>query len=82
MENLTVEMAKNLRHGQILAHTDHKNADGTCVRWRVNGDVKTYKKRPDIFQVPLKHGLRDYGYCTNTNYFVFHLNGTCPNCGR
>lgn len=79
MEMLTVEMAKNLRYGQVLSMNNQKNADGTCVRWRVNGKVKTFKRKPD-FQVPLKNGLRDYGYLTNNNYFYFHLNGTCPSC--
>lgn len=36
-------------------------------RWRVNGQVKTWRRNPDKFRVPLKHGLYTYGYLTEDN---------------
>lgn len=80
MTALTIEKAKTLRCREVLAMNDEKNADGTCVRWRVNGAVKTWKTRPNEFSIPVKHGMYDYGYVTEKNYQLFHLNGTCPKC--
>ena len=70
---ITKSQAVNLRHGEILHMSEYKNADGTPVRWRVNGKTKTWKTMPDRFQVPLKHGLYDFGYLDekNANQFVF-----------
>jgi len=61
---ITLEQAKNLNHGTILYHVEQRNADGTPVRWRVNGKPKTWKTRPDEVKVPVKHGFRDYDYLT------------------
>jgi len=60
-----------------FAMNDEKNADGTAVRWRVNGKVKTWKTRPGEFKIPVKHGMYDYGYITEKNLHMFHLNGSC-----
>ena len=46
--------------------------------WRVNGRVKTWKTRPDDFEVPLKHGLYDYTYLRPSNASDFHLSSECP----
>lgn len=81
MTNLTMEKAKSLNYRDVLAMNDEKNADGTCVRWRVNGAVKTWKTRPNEFRVPVKHGMYDFGYINERKYGLFHLNGTCPKCG-
>lgn len=80
MTPLTIEQAKSLTYRNILCMNDNKNADGTCVRWRVNGAIKTWKTMPGRFQIPVKHGLRDFGYVTEKNYMYSHLAGSCPNC--
>lgn len=41
-------------------HMTAKNADGTPLRARVNGNCTTWKTRPSDFYLPMKHGLRDY----------------------
>lgn len=64
---MTLKEAKGLRLGQPLRHTVNKNADGTPQRWRVNGKVRTQKKNPGWVKVPIKRGLRDYGYITEDN---------------
>lgn len=43
------------------------------INWRVNGKCKTWKTRPDDFSLPIKHGLRDYGYITQDNCHLFIL---------
>jgi len=64
---ITLEQAKALYIGQELYHVQFRNSDGTPVRWRVNGQVKTWKTRPDEVRVPIKHGLYAYDYLTHND---------------
>lgn len=41
-------------------HIDSVKADGSPVRVRRNGACKTWKRRPDKWVVPVKHGLSTY----------------------
>jgi hypothetical protein len=61
---ITLEQAKNLKHGDILYHVINRNADGSPQRWRVNGKVRTWKRNPERIQVPLKYGLKNFDYLT------------------
>ena len=61
---MTLQEAKNLKPGQIVEHVKNKNADGTPQRWKVNGQVKTWKKSPEKVKVPVKHGMYGYDYIT------------------
>ena len=81
---ITIEQAKQLKDGTILYDCNTKNSDGTFRRWRVNGQVKQWKRNSERLQISLKHGLYIYGYLTNgkitsevytkRNIFVFELN--------
>ena len=62
---ITVEQAKELYHGQILYHVQNRNADGSPQRWRVNGQVKRWKRDTDRVRVPIKHGLYNCDYLEN-----------------
>jgi hypothetical protein len=64
-ENLTIETAKTLKHGDILLDIHTKK------RWRVNGAIKLWKRNPDRFSLPIKHGLYAYDYATNDNCHHF-----------
>ena len=46
--------------------------------WRANGKCQTWKTRPDEFKLPIKYGLKDYSYLTNSNCKDFHLSSECP----
>ena len=70
---ITLEQAKRLRPGDILYHKLHCNSDGTPQRWRVNGQVKRWKRQPDKIRVPLKHGLYAYDYLENNHLDLFCL---------
>ena len=59
---MTVEEAKQLKHGDVLLNTADNNR-----RWRVNGKVKTWVTRPNEVRVPVKHGLYAYDYVTQDN---------------
>lgn len=63
---ITKEQAVNKTCGEFW-HVSMKNADGTPVRCRVNGKCKTWKTRPNEFRLPVKHGLRDCFYITESN---------------
>lgn len=72
-DTMILEEAKELQRNDILHHTTAKNADGTPERWRVNGKVKTWKRDPKRMEVPVKYGLRGYGYITEDNCRFFNL---------
>ena len=76
---ITIEQAKNLKHGDILHHNIHRNSDGSCQRWKVNGVVKRWKREPDRIQIPVKHGLRSYDYIRNEHLGIVHLEYDCLN---
>ena len=63
---VTKSQAECLRYGDILYAVSERNADGSPQRWRVNGACKTWKRSPERFRVPLKHGLWSYGYLDET----------------
>lgn len=71
---LTFERAKMLRYGDMLYSNIHKNADGTPQRWKVNGEVKTWKKDPKRIRIPVKNGLRNYDA---VNEHCFDERGIC-----
>lgn len=58
---LTRPQALALRPGDVLL--DHRNVNkrGIPIRWKVTGKVRTWKRDPERFEVPLKHGLYVYG---------------------
>ena len=62
---ITLEEAKALKYGQVIYHKKLKNSDGTPVRLRVSGEVKTLKRTPSYIKIPLKHGLYDHAYLIN-----------------
>lgn len=43
------------------------------INWRANGKCKTWKRSPERFQLPIKHGLYSYGYITNDNAHLFEV---------
>ena len=73
MKPITLEEAKALTLGTILYCIDLKNADHTPQRWRVNGQVKTWKRNPERVEVPLNHGLYSYDYLTENNMHLLSL---------
>lgn len=64
---ITKEIAENSHYRQIFRHITLKNADGTPLRCRVNGNCKIWKTRPEDFRLPVKHGLKDCFYITPQN---------------
>ena len=70
---ITLDQAKALKPGDIIYHVTHRNADGTAQRWKVNGQVKTWKTFPERVRVPVKHGLRSFDYVDETNLYLICL---------
>ena len=58
------ETALSLKRGDILHHITLTNADGSSLRCRVNGKVRTWKTNHN-FRVPVKYGLKICFYVTN-----------------
>ena len=68
---VTLKDAKNLSYGQIIYHKKFKNADGTAMRFKVNGKVKTWKRSTKKVKVPLKRGMYEFGYMDEDNLSEF-----------
>lgn len=73
MKHITLEQAKQLKIGTILYHLQNKNADDSPQRWRVNGNVKLWKRHPERIQVPMKHGLKQCDYLTEKDLNMVSL---------
>ena len=48
-------------------HRYERNSDGTPIRCRKSGALKTWKTRPNDFKQPVKYGLKISFYLTPTN---------------
>lgn len=59
---MTKEIAESLPTGRTIYHKTWTNADGSAFRARVNGRIKTWKREPERWLLPIKRGLRDCGY--------------------
>lgn len=70
---ITLEQARQLKHGDLLHHTVNKNADGTPQGWRVNGKVQTWKRNPEKVKIPLKYGLYRFDYLTEKDLDMVSL---------
>lgn len=70
---ITKAVALKLRNETIYS-LYYANADGTPQRWRVNGQVKTWKTRPNDFRLPIKRGMREFGYIDQINGGDFTTN--------
>lgn len=46
--------------------------------WRRSGQTKTWKTRPDQFEVPVKYGLYGTGRITDINAHTMHAAADCP----
>jgi hypothetical protein len=45
---------------------------------RVSGSLKTWKRDPERFRLPVKHGLYVNGEITKSNAHQWHVSGDCP----
>jgi hypothetical protein len=59
MTTLTIDLTKVNGNTKVI--------DIQGKTWRVNGKVKTWKRQPERFQIPVKYGLYVYGYITEKN---------------
>ena len=64
---ITKEQILNLTYRTELYHQHQRGSDGLPLRCRVNGKCITWKTRPEEFQLPVKHGLKQCFYISNFN---------------
>ena len=64
---MNIKQAIATTHRQAIYSKTQKNADGSPYNVRVNGKCKTWKSEPDRFLLPVKRGLKIYGYISNDN---------------
>ena len=61
---MTREQLLSLPKGTIIHHKTLRGYDSLPLRARVNGKVRLWKRDPDYFELPMKHGLRNCFYIT------------------
>lgn len=61
---ITKELAAVTRE---FYHVRVRNADGSPARCRANGKLKTWKREPERWQLPVKHGLKACFYLSPCN---------------
>ena len=60
---ITLEQAKALQFGDYIYSNQFTNADNkTPRRWRINGQIKLWKRDSNRIQIPVKYGLYNHGY--------------------
>lgn len=74
---ITKEQATDSKNTEFHSSVWH-NKDGSCERWRRNGQTKTWKTMTERFILPVKYGLRSYNGITDINAGEFHLASECP----
>jgi hypothetical protein len=62
-------------NGTLVRYYLDKEACKT-VRWKVNGQLKLWKRTPGKFKLPIKFGLYQYSYITEENAHLFTLEYT------
>lgn len=75
-ELLTLSKENRLR-GFVFHHVFRKNSDGTPLRCRASGQLKTWKYRPEDWKLPVKYGLVKSFYLSplNASYWEIPKNG-------
>lgn len=56
-------------------HRTIKNADGSPIRLRRNGQTQTWISRPNDFCIPVKYGVRSCLNITHSNADEFYIVG-------
>lgn len=66
-----------LKYGTIqqVFVPDGTTSDIKPIKWRANGQCKTWKseKNKHRFSLPIKHGLYQFGYITEENTHLFEV---------
>lgn len=82
---ITIDQAKSLRYGDVIhggVCSVRRGPRGSkaykILRFRVSGMLRTWKRSPEKFELPLKYGLYGYGRMTERNAWNFHLDVDCP----
>lgn len=57
----------NIQEGNVFWSRTLTNADGSPLRVRRNGRLKTWKTRPGQYRLPVKYGLKTGTYITEEN---------------
>lgn len=57
----------------ILPDGSHGYTLPKPYRWKVNGKIKLWKRNKEVFRLPLKRGLYEFGYIDSTNNHLFEV---------
>ena len=78
---ITLEQALTSDHFHLNGCTRKVGPRGGIKEWVVvwyrNGKTKTWKTRPDDWEIPVRHGFWDYGYIHSLNAVHYHTPEDC-----
>lgn len=61
---MTIQEMQQLKYGD---HVTFRNYQNRIIRLKINGAPKVWKTRPNEVRVPVKYGLYEYGYITESD---------------
>lgn len=66
---ITQEQADNATefHDTTIRACEDQRQPRRSNVWRRNGKTKRWKRQPERFRIPVKHGLYSYGYIDSEN---------------
>lgn len=67
------QLFDKIKNVRVFQHRTLQNADGTPQRWRLNGEIKLYKRDPYRIRIPVKRGLYEYGRIESVGEFMDHF---------
>lgn len=85
---VTKQMVLDAPYHQVWHYTGKQ--DCTClvgprgaihlnfVACRTNGATKVWKTRPTEFRLPIKYGMYEHNYLSDSNAQLFHREQDCP----
>ena len=59
------------RQAKEFFHKTAKDSKGQPIKFKRNGMTREWKTRPGEFQIPVKRGLKEFGYITHENIDKF-----------
>lgn len=78
-EQIEQRRGEDLHYGECVCTVGPRGGITLQIeRWRVNGKVQRWKRRPGHWKVPVKAGLYRYDYITSYSAGSWHWSGDCP----
>lgn len=77
-EAIKLRRSEEVHYGECLQSVGPRGGIKIAIeRWRVSGQIKTWKTRSKEWYIPITHGLRNHRYLNHHNAYLFHVGSRC-----